>query len=108
MGQRIQDRQLKLLEECRAVDRKIAADNRQRVKVGDIVKINTWGAPKARTAIVVRTYKAPDDDTVLVLPDSAAMYEPVKTAIENGTLSQLNQWEIYPQCRTLSCSEWRF
>jgi len=99
MGQTIQDRQLKVLERAHAADRKVEAKNRQRVKVGDIVTVNTWGAPKAKTAIVVRTYKVPYDDTILALPSSAEMYETVKAAIANGTLADTNPRVVYSQCR---------
>lgn len=109
MGQTIQQRQLKLLEKCRAADHKIETENRQRVKVGDVVKINlgTWGKSKAGTAIVVRTYKAPDND-ILALPSSAEMYETVLAAIANGTLADVDRQAAYSQCRTFGPSEWRY
>lgn len=112
MGQTIQQRQLRVIERAREADRKIESTNRQRVHVGDVVKVNggSWGAPKAQTAIIVRTYKAPDDDTILGLPSSSEYYIMTLTAMENKTLDSLKDKlpRIYAQCRTLSASEWRF
>jgi hypothetical protein len=112
MGQTIQARQLKVLERAREADRKCESENRQRVKVGDVVKFDAgrWGASKAATAIVVRTYKAPDDDTILALPSSSEYYAMTIAAMESKTLDSLKNLlpGIYAQCRTLHVSQWRF
>lgn len=77
------------------------------MQVGQIVKLNTWGAPKAKTAIVVRTYKAPDDDMILGLPSSSEYYEITLRAIEGKSLADLKDKlpGIYAQCRSLHSSE---
>lgn len=111
MGQTIQQRQLKVLEQADAANRRVEADIRKRVKVGDVAKFNAgrWGSPKAATIIVVRTYKAPDDDTILGLPSSSEYYAPTLEAIASGTLDSMKDKlpGIYAQCRTFHVSEFR-
>jgi hypothetical protein len=64
-------------------------------KPGHIVKINSWRTPKANTALVVRTYKAPDDDTILALPSSHPLYYRACKAVRDGQEASLDMQEVY-------------
>lgn len=75
--------------------------------VGHLVKLKTWKAPKGSTAVVVRTYKAPDDDSILALPSSHPLYFRVCEAVRNDTLSNLPIQEVYAGCKRFYRGEFR-
>ena len=77
------------------------------MKPGDIVKLNTWRFPKAKEGIVLRTYKAPDDDTLLVLPCSSSRYQAVKDSVPNPHTLKHPLSEIYADSKTVFRGEWK-
>jgi hypothetical protein len=78
-----------------------------RAKPGDIVKIKTPRTPRASRAIVVRTYKTPDEDIVFALPDSSPLYTSVQRAIAEDKLDTMDAHTIYLECKTFHGSEWK-
>jgi len=84
-----------------------AAQASNKIKPKDIVTLNTWRAPKAKQGIVVRTYKAPDDDTALILPSSSTLYGSVIKAIESNDLESLDMYAVYRESKTFFRGEFK-
>jgi hypothetical protein len=80
------------------------------MQTGTIVKLNTWRFPKAKTGVVLRTYRVPDDGTLLVLPCSSTYYEKLIEAIKLDILDDLSEdfkQATYADSKTVFSGEWK-